>query len=278
METPRYPISELQFGKFPDSDDLPCRGVNLKTEVCANAPFPQLTMSWIEEVEMATSMNDLMTSQTVEGKDSPDFEVPDANIASALRKIISNSNFRRRVSVEDQRAQKHDRFLRGRQIAHVIYDHFQATGAYDAAQGLSDLFHICLHEDDIQDFDTRWDQALLTTSEIPQENVLEGLYKMQLQGSAQLQTVLAMLAMYDQETDRDPVLPSHQRLATVVRRHIDQMIRTRNFKAPSGRIETGVLVKSLKGRGVSVERQVGECHQWKATGQCSKGDSCSFSH
>ena len=27
-----------------------------------------------------------------------------------------------------------------------------------------------------------------------------------------------------------------------------------------------------------VERKVGECFQWKAHGQCSKGDSCSFNH
>ena len=27
-----------------------------------------------------------------------------------------------------------------------------------------------------------------------------------------------------------------------------------------------------------VERTVGECYQWKAHGQCSKGDSCSISH
>ena len=57
----------------------------------------------------------------------------------------------------------------------MIYDHFRATGAYDIAQGLSDLFNICLHDDDVQDFDTRWDQVLLPTSEIPQENVIEGL-------------------------------------------------------------------------------------------------------
>ena len=33
-----------------------------------------------------------------------------------------------------------------------------------------------------------------------------------------------------------------------------------------------------KGKNVSVERKPGECHQWKATGQCSKGDGCSFCH
>ena len=50
-------------------------------------------------------------------------------------------------------------------------------------------------------------------------------------------------------------MPSYQRLKTMVRRHIDQMIRTRNFKAQNERIETGVLVNSHKGRNVSVERR-----------------------
>ena len=33
-----------------------------------------------------------------------------------------------------------------------------------------------------------------------------------------------------------------------------------------------------KGMKAKVERKVGECFQWKAHGQCSEGDSCSFSH
>ena len=33
-------------------------------------------------------------------------------------------HFRERVSVEEQRAQKDDRFLRGRQIAYIIYEYF----------------------------------------------------------------------------------------------------------------------------------------------------------
>ena len=96
-------------------------------------------------------------------------------IASALRKIIFNTSFRRRVSVEEQPAQKYNRFLR--QIAYMIYGHFQSTGAYDTAQGLSDLFSICYQDDDVQDFDTRWAQIFLGTSEMPPENVLEGSYK-----------------------------------------------------------------------------------------------------
>ena len=41
-------------------------------------------------------------------------------------------------------------------------------------------------------------------------------------------------------------MPSYQRLKIVVRRHVDQMIRTRNFRARNERIETGVRVKRQK--------------------------------
>ena len=68
-------------------------------------------MSWVKEVEIANSIDDGMTSPSVEGKVFLDFEMLDAKKASALRKIISGSNFRRRVNVEEQRAQKHDRFV-----------------------------------------------------------------------------------------------------------------------------------------------------------------------
>ena len=42
----------------------------------------------------------------LQGEYFPDFEMLDARTASALRKIISITSFRRRVSVEEQRAQK----------------------------------------------------------------------------------------------------------------------------------------------------------------------------
>ena len=62
-------------------------------------------------------------------------------------------------------------------------------------------------------------------------------YKMRVRESVQLQTVLAL---YDQEIDRDRAMPSYQRLKIVVRRYVDQMTRPRNFRARNERIETGV--------------------------------------
>ena len=71
----------------------------------------------------------------------------------------------------------------------------------------------------------------------------------------------ASLAMYDQEIDRNRAVPSYQRLKT--------MIRTRNFRARNERIETGVLVRTQKGKNVSVEKKL-ECHQWKEKGTVYK--------
>ena len=101
----------------------------------------------------------------------------DAKIASALKQILTSVHFRMRVSVEEERAQKDDLFLRGRQIAHMTHEHFRATGAHEAVQGPSDLFNTRLDNDNVQDFHTRWDQALLAASEIPIAMVLEGFYK-----------------------------------------------------------------------------------------------------
>ena len=42
----------------------------------------------------------------------PHFEMLDAKIASALNKIIQHSQFKKKVSLEEQKAQKEDRFLR----------------------------------------------------------------------------------------------------------------------------------------------------------------------
>ena len=112
-------------------------------------------MLWIKEVEMVESVDDLKSSLSVRGTRLPDFEVLDAKIASALNKIIHNSQFKRRISLEEQKAQKEDRFLRGRQIAYLIYEYFWVTGAHDSVENYADLFTRSLRNDDIQELDSK---------------------------------------------------------------------------------------------------------------------------
>ena len=126
-----------------------------KTEVCSCSQFPTEAMQWIKEVEMVDSVDDLRSSSSIRGISMPNFEVLDAGIASALNKIIQNSHFTRRTSLEEQKAQKQDRFLRGRQVAYLIYDYFRVTGSHDSVENYADLFTIVLRNDDIQEFDSK---------------------------------------------------------------------------------------------------------------------------
>ena len=140
-------------------------------------------MHWIKEVEIAKSIDDLMASQSITGRrDSPDHDVLGAKIASALKKLLTQCALPKKSKCRRATCSESDRFLRGRQIAYMIYEHFRATGAYEAVQGLSDLFNFRLQNDDVQDFDTRWDQAPLAASEIPAEMFLEGLLQVKITG------------------------------------------------------------------------------------------------
>ena len=103
----------------------------------------------------------------------PNFEVLDARIASALNKIIHNSHLKRRISLEEQKAQKQDRFLRGRLIAYLIYEYFRVIGANDSVENYADLFTIALRNDDIQEFVSKWDGILLFMTKIPPDDILE---------------------------------------------------------------------------------------------------------
>ena len=114
----RLQITDLHFDKFPTPATLACWKISFKTEVCTCSQFPTEAMQWIKEVEMVDSVVDLRSSSSIRGISMPNFEVLDARIASALNKIIHSSHFERRISLEEQKAQKQDRFLRGRQIAY----------------------------------------------------------------------------------------------------------------------------------------------------------------
>ena len=153
----------------------------------------------------------------------------DAKIASALKKIIQNSQFKKKVSLEEQKAQKEDRILRERQIAFKNYDYFRVIGAHDAILlDCADLFSVALHDDNIQEFDTRWDEVPLSMSKTPSDDFLESLYKLRIHESAQLKTVLEM---YDMEIHQKILMPSYQKLKTMVKRSKDQKLRLQNLDA-----------------------------------------------
>ena len=162
-------------------------------------------------------------------------------MAAALKRCYDkHTHFRKRISVEEQRAQKDNRFLRGRQIVYLVYEYFRPTGSYGEIQGLSGLFSIKLENDDIQDFDLRWRQALLLPSDPPSDNVLEGLYFSKLQDSSQIQTIMAL---YKQEIMRGGGKRDYHRLRMCVKLYIEQAQKSKNFRVQNEITERGAVTK-----------------------------------
>ena len=59
---------------------------------------------------MVDSVDDVKSSCTARGIRMPDFDVLDAKIASALNRIIQNTRFKKKVSLEEQKAPKRGPF------------------------------------------------------------------------------------------------------------------------------------------------------------------------
>ena len=91
VDYPRFPISELHLGKFPDLMEFQSWKDNFKTEVCSKTADPQLTMLWIKEVEIAKSIDELMTSRSIVGRrDFTHYDMLDAMIASGLKSFSTS--------------------------------------------------------------------------------------------------------------------------------------------------------------------------------------------
>ena len=63
----------------------------------------------------------------------------------------------------------------------------------------------------------------------------------------------------------------------MVKRSIEQNLRIKNLEARNGNDERTAVIKN-QGTKQREQRTLGYCWQWKANGQCSKGDNCSFRH
>ena len=122
----------------------------------------------------------------------------------------------------------------------------------------------------IQNFDNSWDQVFLSTSEVPTDSILESLYKRRTRVSSTRAGVCGSLF-----SPKCFVVFGHAP-SSAHQTHVTRGPRpsacpsSRKFHTRNEWIETGVLVKTRKGRNVRDERKQRDCEQWKANGQCTK--------
>ena len=89
----------------------------------------------------------------------------------------------------------------------------------------------------------------------------ESLYKFGIRESEKLKTVLELYNLVIQEKTK----PDYHRLKATVKRRVEQDLRSRNFEARNGRVESNILVKNQREKR-RVQKGPGDCWQFKANG------------
>ena len=156
----------------------------------------------------------------------------------------------------------------------MIYEQFRVTGTDSSVENYTDLFTIVLRNDDIQEFDSKWDGISLSMTKIPHDDIVEGLFELRIRESDTLKTVLEL---YDLETHQKKLGLDYHRLKAMVKRSIEQEIRNKNFEARIGNVEKKAVGKN-QGTKQRVQRILGDCWHWETNGQCVKGNNFSFRH
>ena len=135
----RQANNDCRFAIFTSTNSpatFACWKARFKTEACSCSQFPSEA-----SVEMVESVDDIKSSCSVRGTD---FEVLDARIAK--QNLLTSKE----GQSGGPQSQKEDRFLRGRQIASLIYEFFRVTGANDSVENYANLFTVGLRNDDFQ--------------------------------------------------------------------------------------------------------------------------------
>ena len=77
----RQQISELHFDKFLTSSTFLCWKIRFKNEVTTCYDFPSEGMLWIKDVEMVDSLEELESSQSIDGQNIP-------NLSCYMRELL----------------------------------------------------------------------------------------------------------------------------------------------------------------------------------------------
>ena len=71
---------------------------------------------------------------------------------------------------------------------------------------------VLVRNDNIQEFDTRWDVFFLFMEQLPLDDILESLYKVRIREPEKLKTVLEF---FNLEVPQNKAKPDYQRLKTM---------------------------------------------------------------
>ena len=262
----------LNFDQFTTSATFACWKIRFKTEVCICSQFPTEAMLWIKEVEMVESVDDLKSSRSIRGIHGPDFEILDARIVSALNRIIQNTRFKRKVSLEEMKKLEKKAASSEEDIS-LIWS-TSISGSLEPMIVsrimliyLQLFFEMMIFRNSIRngtEFYYPWRKSHLMTSSKDCTNwEYESLRNSRPYWTCTTWTFITRKL--------DFILTDW--------RQCEQNLRMKNFEARSGNYERNNVVKKNEETKQREQRTRWDCWQWKSwLVVFKKGDNCIFRH
>ena len=136
-------------------------------------------MPWINQIEKAKTLEDLPASRTKTGTATGDFEMLDSKIVGGLMEIVHGDSCKK-VFRQEENGQRNSRFMTRRQVAGMIVDHFKISGTDGTFRHQSDPLEVERWYENVQSFDTRWDETAIEMRKRFHDEALENLRFRQL--------------------------------------------------------------------------------------------------
>ena len=186
-EVPCRERETTEFETFPTPLTFSYWQIHFRTEICSSSCHPS-AMSWMRDIELAQTLDNLKTSQSTAGNQFSNFEMLDAKVATASKRILTNMNLKKKSSWKSRKPRKLDDFFEDDKSHTRFTNSSVFLGTIESILDFTDLMNVTLRGHDVQGPDTKWNEVLLSVKEMHGENMLESMYKARLRDSEQLKT------------------------------------------------------------------------------------------
>ncbi len=112
--------------------------------------------------------------------ESAPFPTLDAKLGASLTKIMTGE-FARQIHILMEESASKGKFLKGRQILLLLYQHYQISEVDGQMLDFQDLLAVHMVGEELRRFMNDWEMILTGMRKLPEEDVLETLFRRQIQ-------------------------------------------------------------------------------------------------
>ena len=283
--------------------------LNVRLQCSSACKKPQKAIRWLNRVDEKT-----FDQLSVSGKI---WESVDVRLAAAIQ-AHAKGQLGRQINAASEKAINENKILKGRQMLHIIYEHFKTDEAYGHVNNITDVISVKMKDpkniNQLQPFLDNWNHVLEGMVKKPETEVLQVLFYDKVR---EIPLLSQEIGMYDRAKEGD-----EQKTYKWLKDQCERVLKRRNLESnrnsiknnlapgnppvaapgpkvkPKGKAKPKSRPNSEKPRGRDRSKSNGSrggkprggrsggsndsndrtCRAWKKTGKCPRGKECKYEH